>query len=164
MAKAPFHEQPEFLRGRAAEQRVSAWLQEQGWYVIPSYDYAGEDGDKAPKLQGYRVGHPVPDLDTAKEGKRRWVEVKSKTSANHRYTTDTYEHGIDLPLFQHYQTVQAITGTPVWLAIYEEDTGFLIGNAIDALGKPRIGTSNGKKIANWDRPGKFLMIHRFGDA
>jgi hypothetical protein len=149
-----------FLRGRAAEERVATWLQEHGWHVIPSYDYAGEDGDKPPRLQGYRVGYPVPDLDTAKDGERRWVEVKSKSDLIFWRKTQKGQHGIDLPLLQHYQTVQAITGTPVWLVIYEEWTGYLIGNTIDALGEPRIGTDRGKKIANWDRD-KFRLIHKF---
>lgn len=157
----PFTKRPEFVRGRAAEQRVAAWLQERGWYVIPSYDYSGEDGDKAPRLQGYRIGHPVPDLDTAKEGKRRWVEVKAKSDVIFWRKTQKEQHGIDLVLLQHYQTVQVITGTPVWLVIFEEFTGCLIGNAVDALGEPREGTLNGRKMANWDRD-KFLLIHRFG--
>jgi hypothetical protein len=137
-------------------------LQEQGWYVIPSYDYAGEDGDKPPRLQGVKVAHPVPDLDVAKSGQRRWVEVKTKARANLRYTTGIYEHGIDLRLLQHYETVQKITGTDVWIAIYEEDTRQLRANTLAALGEPRIGTnpSDGKKLANWDRE-RFILLTQF---
>lgn len=48
MAKPPFRERPEFLKGRSGELIVARWFQERGWYVIPSYDYSGEDGNKAP--------------------------------------------------------------------------------------------------------------------
>lgn len=162
MPRTPFRELETFKVGRGGEQVVAKWLMERGWYVIPSYDYAGEDGDKAPRLQGYRVGHPVPDLDCAKDGNRRWVEVKTKTTTIFWRKTQKHQHGIDMPLLQHYRTVQAITGTPVWVAIYEEFSGCLLANTIDALGEPRVGRNNmdGKLLANWDRD-KFLILHRF---
>lgn len=162
----PFRERPEFLRGRAAEQMVSGWLQEQhGEYVIPSYDYSGEDGNKAPRLQGLLRGYAVPDLDVSRDGRRRWVEVKSKGGANVR--RDRYwgkpnvpEHGIDYCNYLDYREVKRITGAPVWIAIYEEDTGILLGQEIDVLGKPRVGTCRGKQIANWPRE-RFREITRF---
>lgn len=161
----PFSERPEFLRGRAAELRVSRWLQERGWYVIPSYDYSGADGDKAPRLQGIKRGHAVPDLDVASGGKRKWVEVKSKDHANPRH--DAYwgrcevpEHGVDHGNYLDYLEVKRITGDDVWIAIYEEDTAILLMAEIDTLGEPRVGTWLGKKIANWPRD-RFREITRF---
>ena len=50
-----------------------------------------------------------------------------------------------------YLEVRRITGDQVWIAIYEEDTGFLLMAEIDTLGKPRIGGWLGRKIANWPR-------------
>jgi hypothetical protein len=55
-----------FVRGRSSEQRVAQLLQKRGWFVIPSYDYASEDGNKAPKLQGQLGSHMIPDLDVSK--------------------------------------------------------------------------------------------------
>jgi hypothetical protein len=157
-----FTERPEFLRGRDAEQRVARWLQERGWFVIPSYDYSGEDGQKAPRLQGLKAGHAVPDLDVARDGKRKWIEVKAKGRANVR--RDSYwggpnipEHGVEMPNYRDYLEVKRITGDEVWIAIYEEDTGLLLVAEIDALGKPRIGTWLGKTIANWPRRRFRLM-------
>lgn len=152
-----FCQRPEFLRGRAAEERVTRWLQSRGWFVIPSYDYAGEDGDKAPRLQGLAAGYAVPDLDAARDGTRRWVEVKAKTRANIWRSRqpwghpDTPEHGVDHSNYLAYLEVKRITGDEVWIAIYEEDTGRLLTAEIDALGKPRVGNWLGKPIANWPR-------------
>ena len=161
-----FCQRPEFLRGRAAEQRVALWLQERGWYVIPSYDYSGTDGNKAPRLQGLNVGHAVPDLDVASGGTRRWVEVKAKDRANVWRSPMQWgrpnvpEHGVDHGNDLDYLEVKRITGDEVWIAIYEEDTGSLRAAEIDALGEPRIGSWLGKKIANWPRD-RFRVLHTF---
>lgn len=162
-----FRERPEFLRGRAAEQRVAGWLQERGWYVIPSYDYAGDDKDKPPRLQGLLKGHAVPDLDTARDGHRKWVEVKSKGKANvwHKSVPwgrpDVPEHGINHRNYLDYLKVKDITGDDVWIAIYEEDTHQLLIAEIAALGKPRLGNWAGQPIANWPRD-RFWLLHTFG--
>lgn len=160
----PFQERQNFKRGRAGELRVMQWLQEHGWFVIPSYDYAGEDGDKPPRLQGLVAAYAVPDLDAAKNACRRWVEVKTKHSANYRYTTRTYEHGIDESLLRDYEQVEKITGCEVWIAIYEESTGRLLANSLQALGEPRLGhnPADGKLIANWDCS-RFKLLTTFSE-
>jgi hypothetical protein len=153
----PFQERPEFLRGRAAEQRVARWLQKRGWYIIPSYDYSGAEGEKAPRLQGFPAGYAVPDLDASRGGWRGWVEVKSKAQANIWRSAqpwgqpNTPEHGIDHHNYLDYLHVKRITGDEVWIAIYEEDTGNLLMAEVGALGEPRVGSWLGKKIANWPR-------------
>ena len=60
---------------------MSDQLQARGWHVIPSYDYSGEDGCKAPRMQGVDSWFTLPDLDIARNGKRFWVEVKAKGKA-----------------------------------------------------------------------------------
>lgn len=149
-----WRESDEFKRGHAAELAVADWLKRRDCYVIPSYDYAGEDGDKAPKLQGLWKGYPVPDLDVSKNGDRFWVEVKSKASAVLFRKTGDLRHGIELRLLEHYITVQAISGSPCWLFIYEEDTSWLLSQSLRTLGKPvDVGSDGrGKKIAFWNRP------------
>jgi hypothetical protein len=151
-----FRERPEFLRGRAGEQVVAEWLKKRKCYVIPSYDYAGENGDKAPKLQGLWTGHPVPDLDVSKEGSRFWVEVKTKGYSPVWAKAPggpQHTHGIELPLLEHYRTVTLISGSPCWLFIYEENSSWLLGQALHVLGKPAsVGSDGrGKKIAYWFR-------------
>src|SRR5690606_40649353 len=88
---AAFREKEEFRRGRNGERLVAELLQSRGWYVIPSYDYSGEDGDKPPRLQGAVDAFPLPDLDVARDGQRRWAEVKTKKRADYRSEEHTSE-------------------------------------------------------------------------
>lgn len=128
-----FRESPKFQKGRSGEKLVAGLLKQKGWFVIPSYDYSGEDGDKAPKLEGLREGFPVPDLDIAKDGTRRWAEVKTKASAIYTRITKRLEHGIPLRHYRSYQKVQKVTGCEVWLFVCEEDTGEVLCAKLDYL-------------------------------
>ncbi len=130
-----FEEQ--LARGRTAEHLVSELLQERGWHIIPSYDFTGDDANKAPKLQGKLAHIVIPDLDAAKDGSRKWCEVKRKESANFTRITKRLEHGIPLRHYQDYQKVEEITGTEVWLFILEENTGDVLCAPLKKL-RPRI--------------------------
>lgn len=112
---------------------IANLLRRRGWYVIPSYDYSGEDGDKPPRLEGLRNAFPVPDLDVARGGVRRWAEVKTKSAATYTRSTGRLEHGIPLRHYWSYRRVQEITGTEVWLFIYEEKTGDVLFARLDDL-------------------------------
>lgn len=116
---------------------MAKWLQRRGWYVIPSYDYSGADGKKPPRMLGNLVGYAIPDLDVARFGKRLWVEVKTKGNATLYRKTGTLEHGISHRLLNHYLTVQAITGTAVWLFVHEEKADVLLVATLATLGAPR---------------------------
>mgnify|MGYP001343493932 CR=1 FL=1 len=126
-----FCETEEFIRGSNGEKLVAAYLQEHGYYVIPSYDFTGDENNKAPKLQGLRDAHVIPDLDVAKDGRRKWCEVKTKREASFTRKTGRYEHGISERHLRSYMRVQAITGTPVHLVVYEESTGALLMQTAD---------------------------------
>lgn len=104
---------------REAEMSVSAWLQNRGWSIIPSYDYSGADGDKAPKLRGRPGNFPVPDLDASRDGRRLWVEVKCYTRPVLNRRFGCYVHGIPKRLYDSYAEVERITGSPVYLAVEE---------------------------------------------
>jgi hypothetical protein len=112
---------------------VVRWLQSHGFYVIPSYDYAGENGDKAPRMFGLRSRHALPDLDVAKGGRRKWVEVKTKTRSTLHRITQRVEHGLEERLWDDYTKVQSETGNEVYLAIYELSTDTLLMAPIDTL-------------------------------
>lgn len=101
--------------------------------MIPSYDYSGEEGDMPPRLQGEETAYPVPDLDIAKNGHRRWVEVKTKASADWTRITRQFEHGIPRRHYEAYQRVAEITGGPVHLCVYEENTQDVLVAPLTAL-------------------------------
>lgn len=165
-----FTERPEFKLGRAGELLVSSWLQERGWFIIPSYDYSGDERDKAPKLRGLRNAFPVPDLDVCRDGERCWVEVKTKTSARMFYKTGQYQHGVEH--YADYLRVQKETGNRAWLAILETTTihtddemghaGVLLMQSFTNLGEPQRGTDRGKAMAYWPR-NRFRHVYTFLD-
>jgi len=130
-----FCDTDEFKRGSTGEKIVATYLQQCGYYVIPSYDYSGDDGDKAPKLQGLLQSYVIPDLDIAKDGKRKWCEVKTKHAATWTRTTQQWEHGIPKRHLDSYLQVEAITGTEVFLVIYEESTGSLLRQSAQEIAK-----------------------------
>jgi hypothetical protein len=142
---------------------VARWLQKRGWYVVPSYDYAGDERNKPPRLHGLRVGYSVPDLDVAREGSRKWIEVKTKEKASFTYLTGRLEHGIEHRLLDHYQRVAAITGDECWIAVYEESTQELLCQSLALLGTPRASNMNGRRMAFWPRDA-FHHLHTFTAA
>jgi len=128
---------PQFQMGRNGEKLTADLLRKRGWYVIPSYDYTGEEGNKAPKLEGQRAAYVIPDLDIAKDGTRRWAEVKTKSGATFTRINNRYEHGIPLRHFQHYLATQRVTGCEVWLFILEQDTGDVLFGRLNDLAEVR---------------------------
>jgi hypothetical protein len=136
--RPPFRQSSAFLRGREAEQRVAVFLQRRGWYVIPTYDYSGEDGNKAPKIQGSSDGFVIPDLDIAKAGSRKWAEVKAKAGPSFTCKTQSEDHGIGYRKWLHYKRCQRETGCHVWLFIIEESTQILLAESLDVLGDGRL--------------------------
>jgi hypothetical protein len=157
MSKDDFKNTPEWKKGHSGEKRVGSLLQQLGWYVIPSYDYSGEDDNKAPKLQGARDSFVVPDLDIAKTGERRWAEVKTKATPSFTKVTGRLEHGIPMRHYRSYQRVQQITGNLVWLFIYEEDTGEVRFGKLDDL-------EGVKRVYEGDRMSKGGMVFYPRDA
>lgn len=107
------------------------------------------------------MGYPVPDLDVSRDGARHWVEVKTKARASPYWKAGgRLDHGVDYSLVQHYQTVEKITGTECWIAIYEESTGDLLCQSLDRLGEPRRATDRGTPMAYWPRTA-FRLMHTF---
>lgn len=147
-----FRESMAWKVGEIGRGIVTAVLQEQGWYIIPSDDYIGKE-EKAPRLFGKLKEYVLPDLDTAKEGNRRWVEVKTKKGASWTRITQRNEHGFGKKLYEHYLQVQAITGSDVWVFIYEMDIGELLYARLNDLPKPRIFTGDRKKIKGVNKGG-----------
>ena len=130
-----FHESPAFLRGREGELRVAALLQSRGWFILPSCDYSGPAGDRAPKIHGIQEGIVLPDLQIAKKGMLLLAEVKAKKEPTFTILTGTYDHGISRRLCRQYLRCQEEMGAHVWLFILEEKSQMLLFQSIDELRK-----------------------------
>lgn len=132
-----FEETDEFIRGRNGERLVADYLRRKGWYVIPSYDYSGDE-HKAPRLTGLLDSFVIPDLDVSRCGNRQWAEVKTKWAASFTHVTQQFEHGLPARHFNHYHAVQHVTGCPVHVFIFEESTGELLHSKLESLLCPRV--------------------------
>ena len=133
-------DKPEAQRGREAEIAVAKWMMRRGWHVVPSYDYAGLDHEKPPRLQGELKGYAIPDLDVSKDGERRWLEVKWKARPSPTYSSRLTcrkgivpAHGIARRLVDQYKEVQRITGTAVWIFVVEGESGKWLCQKLDEL-------------------------------
>ena len=130
-----FEDTKAYKLGKMGEDKVIKYLQERGWYVVPSRDYnKASTGQKAPCLQGRLKGYVLPDLDAShpSKEKRRWIEVKTREVSprfrNHGFST----HGIAARHYQDYRAVHGITKAEVWLLIYEyKEENLLQANLFD---------------------------------
>jgi len=154
VSERAFTETAEFKRGREGELSVSRWLQDRGYHVVASYDYSGSNGDKAPRMHGHQ-SYVLPDLDVSKEGRRVWVEVKTKRRADMYRKLKRLEHGIPLPHWLDYLRVQAISGCVVWLVVLEEETGEWLAQSLKVLGEVA-RTYEGEKMG----PGGMVFFPR----
>lgn len=112
--------------GRVGERLVAEFLRGRGCGVIPSYEFSGQSGDKAPRLIFANGGIVVPDLDTARQGDRRWIEVKTYTDAALYRRLGVRVHGVLRRHFDDYMAVESATGNAVYLAVLEIATGDLL--------------------------------------
>jgi hypothetical protein len=112
--------------GRRGEMMVFNWLKTRGWGVIPSYDYTGSDGSKAPRLQYLDRAYPVPDGDICNGTARIWIEIKTYTYAPMNRKVGEPVHGAAKRLIESYLRVEKDTLTPVWIAVLEIKTGALL--------------------------------------
>lgn len=106
--------------------------------MVPSYDYSGEGGDKAPRMSGASGFLVIPDLDVCRNGHRFWCEVKTKGAATLHRLTGVYEHGFSMRHYQDYLRVQRQSGCQVVLFIVEQHTGAIRSRKLSELPPPRV--------------------------
>ena len=121
--------------GREIEKAVGAWLMNRGQRILPVYDYSGLADGKAPRFTAAVQSESLvlPDLLGAKDGRSTWFEVKFKDRADFTHKTARLETGISKRLWDHYQKVEAESGSPVWLIFAHKQEDELRGDAIAAL-------------------------------
>lgn len=122
-------------RSKVYEIAMSGWLQsEQGYYILPSYDYSGLANDKAPRLVCGKEWLVLPDLQAYHwQHKPKWFEVKVKEQAIVYRKTGDLETGIATRHLRDYRRVKALTKTDVWLTFVHEKEGVVRRQEIDDL-------------------------------
>jgi hypothetical protein len=167
--------QEKLARGRLGERLVSAWCKGRGWYVVPSYEFSGKADDKAPRMSGSDRAFVIPDLDTARTGRRRWLEVKTYDHAAPNRALGEPVHGIKRNHHQQYLSVQDISGCDVYLGVLEVSTGeLLIAKLSDLVAHPcmcrpcRDGNASCCHAPIQDsvyfRRSQFIVAHKFTES
>lgn len=160
--------------GNMGEKQAAAWLLSRGWGVIPSYEFSGASGDKAPRLTFADRRMAIPDLDLCRAGVRKWFEVKTyyRSWPNTRHAADI--HGMSARLFNGYREVEAATGCEVWIAVLEVSTGDLLTVRASKLtpwpcqckccedGRPSSCYADIKRGVYWPRSA-MSVLNRFSD-
>lgn len=131
-----------------------------GFWVVPSYDFSGTDGDKAPKMIGVSRGIILPDLDVCKDGRRLWVEVKTKLEASFYRRENREEHGFDKRHFSQYLEIQEITGCKVVVVFYETKTGRVLRASLEKLNECK-RSGEGKMSKLWYFPVSAMKLVDF---
>jgi hypothetical protein len=128
--------------GRHAEELVDHVLREQDFMLMRSSDLSGPFGGQAPRLHGRHGWLVLPDRQAFKAGVRRWAEVKRKATATFHRVSNEWEHGFAQRLWNHYEAVESETGTPLWLFVYEDNTGCLLHGILGDLAPSHIYDGN----------------------
>jgi hypothetical protein len=160
--------------GRIGERLVSEWAKGRGWFVVPSYEFSGANGDKAPRMQGSAASYVIPDLDVARQGLRLWLEVKTYDYSPINKALGAQVHGLKRRLHENYLAVQEHTGSPVHVGVLEISTGELLIGRLDSMeahpcmcrscqrGRPgSCAAPVGDSV--YFRRDAFKHVHTFGD-
>lgn len=118
-----FREYPSTVVGQLGEKIVAREYRRDGWGVIASFKFSGENDNEAPAIEiddGER--EITPDLDVSKGGKRVWIEVKTHAIAAQNRKLGVGTHGVPVRLYDNYVAVEKRSGNPVFLAVVQLDT------------------------------------------
>lgn len=120
---------------RVIEERVAELLRRAGIWVIPSYDWTGADGAKAPSVLAPRGWDDLvmPDLQTFHRGVQRWLEVKWKWWASYHRKLNQLETGISLRLYEHYRAIERVSGGDVYVLFVHHREGEMRGDSLKRL-------------------------------
>lgn len=121
-----FRELPSAIIGRLGEIAAAREFRRDGHGVLASYMFSGTGDDEAPALETEDQRVIVPDLDISKLGRRCWIEIKTYARAAWNRRNRCLVHGIAVRSFNHYVACEMRTGSDVFLAVNELDTGLLV--------------------------------------
>jgi len=115
---------PEFQRGENTETLIENALKSHGWAVLPVRKWNREG---PPVLETDTGTVVLPDILASRSGESVYVEVKHKTEPAYYRKKNQYRHGIPTRLLHEYRTIERVTGVPVYMLIYEANTGYVLG-------------------------------------
>lgn len=111
-----------FAFGLIGESRISHWLQSRGHMVMPAYEKELSHG-KGPQLYSAAGNYVLPDMLVFRsDGRTLWAEAKHKSAWTWHRASQQWTTGICLQHYEHYRTVSARTGMPVWLMFWHPST------------------------------------------
>jgi hypothetical protein len=151
------------LVGRTIEQAVKDAVRER--YSVVDTGAIATAGAGGPRMEDAGNGVVLADLQLYRGPRAGWLEIKSKSKANHYRRFDIQEHGIDYRKAVEYYRLQRETAQPVYLLICELAGGEMLMQALDTLIQPKfyrkqIDPQTGILMINWDR-GMFAKVGAF---
>jgi hypothetical protein len=128
-----FREQLRVSKG--FEDMFRRWAWARGNYVLPTSEYSGFHDDKAPRLEAPPGSESLvlPDFLLARERRSMFVELKYKQKAVTWRKTGQRRTGFARRLFEHYQTVESVTGLPVYVLFMHEEEDEIRGQYLKQL-------------------------------
>jgi hypothetical protein len=124
---------PKYEIGHESVVLVTKMLRARGWYIIPTEDFCGRDGEHAPMASAAMERIILPDLDIAMRGLRMWAEVKEKARPTFTILTGTSDHGMGLRKFRAYCHLQREYGSHIWIFLVELSSQMVLIESLDHL-------------------------------
>lgn len=153
VACRPIKESPEWRVGQLGELEIRSYLERLGKFVVPTTSI--ENGG-APVLTRLQERYVLPDFQAFGAGVGEWWEVKTKTKRLFYRLRNTFQHGIDEPLWYQYLQVEQVTGLPGYLAIVQLDDPALLYQSfriLDRCAQAMRGSTaayDSKRLVFWD--------------
>jgi hypothetical protein len=109
----------DFTKGGFGERLFELDLERQNANYLPFHMYT-QDGAPLAIINGKK--YIAPDFFLFRSDKKeiaRWVEVKTKMSADYTRKEKRYDHGVDAYNVEQYMQVARASGKEVYLAVFE---------------------------------------------
>lgn len=124
----------QYSDGKPAELLVETVFRDAGWLITPARMHRIEH-DSAPLFLGDDEKVIMPDVYAMGSGGAIWAEVKQFTEPVPTRKRSQKEHGVRSRKLADYKRTAELSGHPVWLFIFEEDTGQLLAADVDDVTK-----------------------------
>lgn len=164
-----FRDSDRYRMGEQGEKLVGELAEEFGWFMMRADEAISK---KAPMLERKHERTVLPDILASRGGDSRFIEVKTKSKpVPRRKENGTLQHGVDSPNWKAYCDTQRETGLPVWLFVYENDSGTLLRARLNDLEIHHIADNettieiHGNPMVYWNRDNfEAITVKRDADS